>query len=217
MKVFIFSGIWFGKEDHCQCGNVMGCAECYGTLRCGCSDCIQPSTKTYKLNKAKTKVLKFHTADTFQNDIDSLFETAQVSHAESLAVSRVKINTVVVEVEDVVLRRSHKSVDFKRRPMSIMETPRSNHRLHRMSLPEMPKFEIKPSEPKRKEKVREQISARDVAPPKQTRYFCKTCNVNVCNVCFTSTCGAHNVQFLGSSYFHCQSPFHKIQHEHHPL
>ena len=36
--------------------------------------------------------------------------------------------------------------------------------------------------PKRKE--REPLEARRVGPPKQVKYYCKNCNVDVCNACF---------------------------------
>ena len=207
----IFSGIWYGKEEHCDCGT--GCAECYGKINCGCPDCYSPSTRTVKLNKATKKILKFDSAPTFPSlNTTLLYETAVVNHEESKAREKAVVVEVVVEVGDVVLRRSHKSVDYKRRPMSLAET-QSNFRRHRLSMPDVPKFELKQRDPQPKSRVREEYKTRDVDPPKQTRYFCKTCNVNVCNVCVSSSCGAHNVQFLGSGYFHCQSSKHKIQHE----
>jgi len=210
----ILSGVWFGKEDHCDCGT--GCAECWGTIRCGCPDCYQPQTRTLKIRKAKSKKLKLDTPEKLpDNDTNLLFETATITHAVSEAKEKVKIVVVNVEVGDVVLRRSHKSVDYKRHTVSFVETSRLNR--NRLSMPELPKFEPKRTERKSKERIREPFIEKKVGPPKQTRYFCKTCNVNVCNVCVSSTCGAHNVQFLGSGYFHCQSPHHKIQHEHNPL
>jgi len=212
---FILSGILpADKTEHCQCGNEMGCPDCYGKLNCGCADCVKPLTRKVMIKKAKSLVLKTDKAPIFETD-SVISETAIVSHVVSDCKENVKINSVVTEVCDVVLRRSHKSVDYKRRPMSFVETPKYNVK-HRMSMPEMPKFELKKSEPKARERRRESYDEKNVGPPKQTRYFCKTCNASVCNACFTARCGAHNVQFLGSAYFHCQSPFHKIQHDHVP-
>ena len=37
-----------------------------------------------------------------------------------------------------------------------------------------------------KKKEREPLEARRVGPPKQVKYFCKNCNVDVCNACFRS-------------------------------
>ena len=33
-------------------------------------------------------------------------------------------------------------------------------------------------------KERKPLEARKTRPPKQTKYFCKKCNVDVCNACF---------------------------------
>merc|ERR1711915_201380 len=43
---------------------------------------------------------------------------------------------------------------------------------------------------------------------KNSKYFCRSCNIDICNDCFTSGCSAHDVQWLGSSSFSCLSPQH---------
>jgi len=42
-------------------------------------------------------------------------------------------------------------------------------------------------------------------PPviKQTKYLCKTCNLTICNRCFSTKCSAHNVDFRGTGTFGC--------------
>merc|ERR1712013_303131 len=44
------------------------------------------------------------------------------------------------------------------------------------------------------------------------KYFCKKCNLDICNACFSTVCSSHMVQWIGSAFFHCQSPHHKIVH-----
>ena len=38
---------------------------------------------------------------------------------------------------------------------------------------------------------------------KQTKYLCRTCDLTICNSCFTKKCGAHNVDFKGTAKFAC--------------
>lgn len=38
---------------------------------------------------------------------------------------------------------------------------------------------------------------------KQTKYHCRTCNLTICNTCFTRQCSAHNVDFKGTAKFSC--------------
>ena len=52
------------------------------------------------------------------------------------------------------------------------------------------------------------LSSKAQAPLKQTKFFCQICNMNICSLCFLSTCSVHNVIFLGSNRFVCQSAMH---------
>ena len=135
---------------------------------------------------------------------------AEISHERSGATSRAVVSQVSVEEGDLERRRTNYRADDKRRPMSYMETLHVN-RFHRLSVPDLQSRQ-QSGQLKRRERVREEFQERAVGPPKQTRYFCKNCNADICNACFSSVCSAHNVQFLGAGYFHCKSPFHKIQH-----
>lgn len=38
---------------------------------------------------------------------------------------------------------------------------------------------------------------------KQTKYHCRTCDLIICNSCFSKKCGAHNVEFKGTAKFAC--------------
>jgi len=52
--------------------------------------------------------------------------------------------------------------------------------------------------------VRKVFELRVPAPVlKQTKYFCKTCSLTICNSCFTRGCSAHNVDWMGQAKFAC--------------
>lgn len=38
---------------------------------------------------------------------------------------------------------------------------------------------------------------------KQTKYHCRTCDLTICNSCFSKKCGAHAVDFKGTAKFSC--------------
>ena len=44
---------------------------------------------------------------------------------------------------------------------------------------------------------------------KNSKFYCKTCNENICNNCFTTECMDHVVQWLGNATFTCDSASHK--------
>ena len=44
---------------------------------------------------------------------------------------------------------------------------------------------------------------------KNTKYFCRTCSLDICNACFTTECSAHHLQWLGVATFNCYCPQHK--------
>lgn len=202
-----------GKIEHCPCGT--GCAECYGTVRCGCPDCYTPEKKPRKKKK-----LKIRKAEIIEITFDSVIQIAQLLYENCILSHHVekekaKINQTVVkmDMEVEVVKRNHTSnYHFKRRPVSTIETPKTTRISHRMSLPDMD-FNLKLGKPKKREKLRDPFIVREVGPPKQTKYFCKKCNKDICTECFKTVCSAHNVQFVGTAKFHCQSPFHKIHHE----
>ena len=208
----ILKGHW-GHTDHCQCGLPSGCPDCYGKINCGCQDCYQPQTRTFKIRKAKSLALRFDKTKQLE-PFSPEFACAEISHEVSAAVARVGEHQVCVE--EGVVRRSHQreTLGYNRRPLTFMETLQTN-RFHRLSVPELPS-RPQPGQAKSRERRREELEERSVGPPRQTRYFCKTCNADVCNACFSSRCGTHNVQFLGAAYFHCKSPFHRIQHDSKP-
>jgi len=41
---------------------------------------------------------------------------------------------------------------------------------------------------------------------KNSKYFCKHCTADICNVCFKLNCISHDVQYMGVKWFRCRSP-----------
>jgi len=202
------------KTIHCMCGT--GCVDCYGKVNCGCPDCFTPEIKPRKKKKLKTKQAQLIeiTFDSVSPIDHLIYENCTLTHHEEVAKTKVnKTVTKVHEAVEVVKRNSYSNYHFKRRPASCVETPKLKFSSHRMSLPDMD-LNMKLEKPKRREKLRDPMIIKEVGPPKQTKYFCKKCKADVCNDCVTNECSSHNVQFIGTSRFHCQSPFHKIQHQH---
>ena len=200
------------KILHCPCGT--GCADCYGKVNCGCPDCYTPEKP-----KRKKKKLKIRKAEVVELTFDSVFPIAQLlyencSLSHHIGEARAKVNRIVIKIDedvDVVKRSSYSNYHFKRRPVSCIEKSQTRSS-HRISLPDM-NYNLKLEKPKKREKLRDPVIVKEVAPPKQTKYFCKKCKADVCNACFTTVCSAHNVQFIGTAMFHCESPFHKIKHD----
>lgn len=44
---------------------------------------------------------------------------------------------------------------------------------------------------------------------KNTKYFCRKCDIYICNGCFSSDCMNHDVQWIGNATFACESFYHK--------
>ena len=44
---------------------------------------------------------------------------------------------------------------------------------------------------------------------KNTKYFCRKCDIYICNGCFSSDCMNHDVQWIGNATFVCESFYHK--------
>ena len=202
-----------GKIVHCPCGT--GCADCYGTVYCGCPDCYTPEKKPRK--KKKLKIRKAEVNEIYFDSVlqiaQLLYENCSLSH--HVGKEKAKVTHIVVNVDvevDVVKRNATSNYHFKRRPVSSIEMPKTTRATHRMSLPDMD-FNLKLGKPKKREKLRDPFIVKEVGPPKQTKYFCKKCNKDICTECFKTVCSAHNVQFIGTAKFQCESPFHKINHE----
>ena len=45
-------------------------------------------------------------------------------------------------------------------------------------------FQVTVKEKEKTSRTREPLDPRKVAPPKQVKYFCKKCNLDICNACF---------------------------------
>jgi len=169
---------------HCPCGT--GCPECYGKLNCGCPDCYVPELKRGKKKSVTLSMVDMAHMPAIL-ELEYSFCTVSQVMEEKATATKVSVRT----------QEGRKSVVLKTR--------------NRWSMPVIP-TPIKEKEPPKK-KDREPLEARRVGPPKQVKYFCKNCNVDVCNACFSSVCSGHQVQWIGSAFFHCASPYHKIVHE----
>jgi len=178
------------KVVHCDCGT--GCPECYGKLNCGCPDCYVPE---YKRGKKKRVTLELESVDIIP----------QLEYSACTAVARVEgEGALVAKVTKAVVRTQEEPV--QRRPGSAALKTRN-----RWSMPAIP-VTVKEKEKEKTSRTREPLDPRKVAPPKQVKYFCKKCNLDICNACFSTVCSSHMVQWIGSAFFHCQSPHHKIVH-----
>jgi len=191
--------------EHCQCRT--GCSECYGKLNCGCPDCYVPQLNMGKRKKVSLELMEMRSLP----GIPELhYNTVTISHVTE-HWGKVTKTTVKAE-EDPVRRRSCADGDVSRRPDSCMLNYHHQISRKRWSMPVMETV-IKEKEKPRRNRTREIFEARDVAPPKQVKYFCKNCDLDVCNQCFRTVCSSHLVQWIGSACFHCASPFHKIVHQ----
>jgi len=197
---------------HCDCGT--GCVECYGKVNCGCPECYVPIKKPRKKRKLKIKTAEED--ELIFNDvlptsiIHVQYENCLLSHHQ-VANQRAQVVQVYVQTnDDVDVIRRNTNIPFRRRPVSCIEKS-SVRTKHRISLPDMD-FNVKTGNPKPRTRLRDSFVEKEVGPPKQTKYFCKKCQKDICTECFKSVCNSHNVQFIGSTRFFCESPFHKIDH-----
>jgi len=180
------------KVVHCPCGT--GCPECYGKLNCGCPDCYVPEFKRGKKKRVSVDLESVVLLPRLEYSICTVSRVVEEGRATLTKVTK----PIVCTQEEPV----------QRRPGSFALKTRN-----RWSLPAIP-VTIKEKEKEKTRRTREPIDARNVGPPKQVKYFCKKCNLDICNACFSTVCSSHMVQWIGSSFFHCASPHHKIVHEH---
>jgi len=189
---------------HCLCGT--GCPDCYGTLRCGCPDCVPPdcSCRHCRARRGPGKLCR---ATRHQVRWERLGKLPPLEYQVAVLV-RPSFGTeeqCSVEEKPSVLSCS----EVKRRPQSCL-FPHS----HRLASQRTWSGEWDRPAP-RVRPPRSPAPLRRTEPAKQTKYFCRQCRVDVCNVCLTRTaCAGHNVQFLGQATFACQSAAHVIDHEH---
>ena len=60
-----------------------------------------------------------------------------------------------------------------------------------------------PTPPPSPPKIKKFVLVTPAPVLKQTKYHCRTCDLIICNSCFTRKCGAHAVDFKGSATFAC--------------
>jgi len=176
-----------------------GCPECYGKLNCGCPDCYVPELKRGKKKRAS---LDLETMLSLPSILELEYSTCTVSQVQE---ERVTVTKALV--------RTQEEGKVQRRPISCVVADQVRRSRNRLSLPVM---EVTVKEKEKPVRVRhiEPIQAREVGPPKQTKYFCRQCKVDICNACFSTVCSGHTVQWIGSACFHCASPSHRIVHQH---
>ena len=60
-----------------------------------------------------------------------------------------------------------------------------------------------------KTEIREECNVR-MRSVKSPKYFCRSCEVDICKKCLQSWCNAHDVQWIGNHTFNCKSPNHRF-------
>jgi len=192
---------------HCPCGT--GCSECYGKLNCGCPDCYVPEIRKGKKKFVLVEVENWKELERIQG-LD--YNYCTVSHVRE---EREVATKTEVQTQEYVFRRQRVSDPVApRRPISCVLADQVRRSRNRLSLPNMDVLIKEKEKPPVSKTPREPLSARNVGPPRQTKYYCKNCAKDICNVCFSTVCSPHTVQWIGTANFHCASPFHKIVHEH---
>lgn len=192
---------------HCQCRT--GCSECYGKLYCGCPDCYVPEIKTGKRKKLVVEVEEEEGLERIER-LEYMYCTVVHCREEREVATKTEVQT-----QEYVLRRPRVSDPVShRRPVSCVLADQVRRSRNRRSLPNMDILIKDKETPPITAAPREPFSVRAVGPPRQTKYYCKNCGLDICNVCFSTVCSPHTVQWIGTSNFHCTSPFHKIVHEH---
>ena len=138
-----------------------------------CSDyCVVD--RTVRLNKARSKVLRLDQAPPVLPSEAVTPETVTVGRYTSAATHTASATAAVALTAEVTLRRPPRD---SRRPVSGAGEVRSaaprHHRLS-MPVPALPRTEARQPRAAAR-RSRDLGEARAVGPPKQTRYYCKTC------------------------------------------
>ena len=60
-----------------------------------------------------------------------------------------------------------------------------------------------------KTEVREECNVR-MRSVKSPKYYCRSCEVDICKKCLQSWCNSHSVQWIGNHTFNCASPNHRF-------
>jgi len=187
---------------HCPCGT--GCSECYGKVNCGCPDCFEPEKKPRKKRKLQRRRAEISEPNQLESIcfMDAIeYQTCQVVEHKDMVLEMV-----------VVIRQKIGHLE-RRRPQSCIELQFSRPRRRSDFLTwesQSPEVKQKPARPRSGGLFLE----KEVGPPRQTKFFCRTCKRDICNACFTSSvCAKHSVQWIGSAKFHCSSPYHQVPEE----
>jgi len=182
---------------HCDCGT--GCADCYGKINCGCPDCCQPTKVNLRVRKPKRVRSAAFQVEELADQLNLqllgklVFSTISVHKTEFFSAAVSVISTFV----------GHQKV-VKRTGL----TTNSRTMRNRLSLPAY--LNYKPSAGKEAPRKRSEMEFMEtnIRSAKQTKYYCKKCEADICNLCFTKYCSGHAVQWIGQSTFICQSRNH---------
>jgi len=179
---------------HCPCGT--GCADCYGTLYCGCPDCyVPPEVKKRKKLKVKKSSVEFE-----KGPKGELAYKLQLKETESYELEKCLVTAHTKEWGKVIVTT----------PQVQTAGNKAERRRSEIVLRNAQPIKNNPKPPRPKSLGF--LLESKIGPPKHTRYFCRTCRLDICNPCFMKTkCAGHNIQYLGSSRFYCESPFHPVE------
>jgi len=173
------------NPDHCPCRT--GCVDCYGKIHCGCPDCYTPPEPIK---------IRLHFGEL---EFERLGDIHKCEPLDPIPVHRRPVHSHHKDELGTAKIKEENIFDADK----IVEDER-----YRKIISLAPVFTtIKRNEVE--EKPKKEFTVRNVRPAKQTRYYCKKCTIDVCNLCFTKTCTGHAVQFLGQSKFVCESPYHQ--------
>lgn len=178
------------NPDHCPCRT--GCVDCYGKVHCGCPDCYTPPEPIkIRLQFGELefeRIGDIHKCEPL-DPIPIHRRPVHSHHKDELETAKIKEENIF---DDLTL--NDKIIEEDDRYRKIISIAPVFTKVKRNEIIEKPKKEF---------------TVRNVRPAKQTRYYCKKCTIDVCNLCFTKSCTGHAVQFLGQSKFICESPYHQ--------
>jgi len=200
------SGYILAEVVHCPCGT--GCVECYGKINCGCPDCYTPpKAKIGPIRVGRDRMMPPAVQETVQ-DLPSVLFAVCTQSIVQYVVNEAAVSVVQTKID---LEQLHVTKRHRRdRPVSTVELSSLTKPRNRYSLPALSDFEDLSKVKEFKSRRETEIKEKRIKPAKQTKYYCKKCNIDQCNNCFSKSCTGHNVQWIGQATFICQSALHQF-------
>jgi len=188
------------STEHCDCGT--GCADCFGKINCGCPDCYTPP-EPLKVwlhfgEKNFEKIEDVHRTEPLE-PFPPVRRPIHSHHADELGTANILEKLIC---DDLVLKDINNNITITIQPDNL-----NNNRYS--GIWDSMSYKVKRNSYIQEEKPKKEFKVRSVRPAKQTRYYCKKCCQDICNLCFSKSCSGHPVQFLGQSKFACESPYHE--------